>query len=321
MVVCLSLYQCRHKILFSTFFGGSMRAKVPSRRHEAELDVATPGDRKGERQRLQRIRMMGVTGVLSPPRVFRPLCVDVFGSSCFQFLTPPILPLSVSGCRVTKRWLTGNRWRGGTWLSTGGMHTPIVYQRRAHTVVYRWRAHTPVVYWQHAHTGCVPVACTHTGCVPAACTHSCVLAACTHTSCVPVACTHTGCVPAACAHRLCTGGMYTHTQLCTGGMYTHTVVYRRRAHTGCVPAVCTGSAKEHYSRRLGMWDVELKRQKLQIASTVKNLYFTTSFYVAWPPEGGLNSIRLCIISVLEVLECTLTSESWEQEVAFYWQVS
>ena len=80
-----------------------MRAKVPSRRHEAELDVATPGDRKGERQRLQRIRMMGVAGVLSPPRVFRPLGVDVFGSSCFQFLTPPFLPLSVSGCRVTKR--------------------------------------------------------------------------------------------------------------------------------------------------------------------------------------------------------------------------
>lgn len=76
---------------------------MPSRRHEAELDVATPGDREGERQRLQRIRMMGVEGVLSPPHVFRPLCVDVFGSSCFQFLTPPFLPLSVSGCWVTKR--------------------------------------------------------------------------------------------------------------------------------------------------------------------------------------------------------------------------
>lgn len=37
-----------------------MRAKVPSRRHEAELDVATPGDRKDERQRLQRIRTMGI---------------------------------------------------------------------------------------------------------------------------------------------------------------------------------------------------------------------------------------------------------------------
>ena len=35
-------------------------AKMPSRRHEAELDVATPGDRKGKRQRLQRIRMTGL---------------------------------------------------------------------------------------------------------------------------------------------------------------------------------------------------------------------------------------------------------------------
>jgi len=35
-----------------------MRAKVPSRRHKAELGEATPEDRKGERQRLQRIRTM-----------------------------------------------------------------------------------------------------------------------------------------------------------------------------------------------------------------------------------------------------------------------
>lgn len=60
MVLCLSVYQCRQKILFLIFFEGSMGAKVPSRRHEAELDVATPGDRKGERQRLQRIRMTGL---------------------------------------------------------------------------------------------------------------------------------------------------------------------------------------------------------------------------------------------------------------------
>lgn len=35
-----------------------MRAKEPSRRHKAELGEATPEDRTGERQRLQRIRTM-----------------------------------------------------------------------------------------------------------------------------------------------------------------------------------------------------------------------------------------------------------------------
>ena len=47
-----------------------MGAKMPSRRHEAELGVATPGDRKGKRQRLQRIRMTGLQGVLGPPHVW-----------------------------------------------------------------------------------------------------------------------------------------------------------------------------------------------------------------------------------------------------------
>ena len=115
------------------------------------------------------------------------LCVYVFGSNCFQFLTQPFLPLSTV-------WLLGDQ------MVTNWKQ------------VKRWHL---AFNWQRVPTSCVLVACTH--------------------------------------------------QLCTGGMYTPQLV------------VCTGSAKEHCSGRLGQWDVELKKQKLQIASTVKIFLFHSIF--------------------------------------------
>ena len=87
--------------------------------------------------------------------MFRPLCVYVFGSNCFQFVTQPFLPLStvwllsdqmVTNWKQVKRWHLAFNWQR--------VHTSCVLAACTHRLC-TGGVYTPVVYWRHVHTSCV----------------------------------------------------------------------------------------------------------------------------------------------------------------------